>query len=114
MISMYSIVPISDIPNNTFSSKIPVDGKNLTLTFRVTYNELAKYWLIDINDTNGNVLIRGLPVIPAQNILEPYQYMQIGSAYILPRTKVKEQWPTAGTLSSDWYLVWSDTYGYRN
>lgn len=109
---MYSIVPIQNIPNNRFSSKIPVDGQNLTLIFYVTYNELAKYWLIDISNADGTMLLSGLPVVPAQNILEQYQYMQIGSAYILPRSKVKEQWPSADTLSTDWYLIWSDTDGY--
>ena len=77
---MYSIVPIQNIPNNRFSSKIPVDGQNLTLIFYVTYNELAKYWLMDISNADGTMLISGLPVVPAQNILEQYQYMQIGSA----------------------------------
>ena len=68
---MYSIVPIQNIPNNRFSSKIPVDGQNLTLIFYVTYNELAKYWLIDISNADGTMLISGLPVVPAQNILVP-------------------------------------------
>lgn len=111
---MYSIVPMQNIPNNTFLSKIPVDGQNLTLVFRSTYNELAKYWLIDITDgVTGNPLIRALPVIPSQNMLEQYQYLEIGSAYIIPRSKVQEQWPSMETLISDWYLLWSDTDGYR-
>ncbi len=109
---MYSIVPLQNIPNTTFSSKIPVDGKNISLTFHLTYNELAKYWLVDVSNSEGKMLISALPVIPAQNILEQYQYLRIGSAYILPRDSVQEQWPTAETLATDWYLVWSDTDGY--
>lgn len=108
---MVSIIPVQAVPHCTFSSKIPVDGANLTLFFTVTYNELAKYWLVDIADADGTALISSLPVIPAQNILEQYQYMKIGSAYILPRSSVAEQWPSADTLTSDWYLVWSDTSG---
>ena len=63
---MYSIVPIQNIPNNRFSSKIPVDGQNLTLIFYVTYNELAKYWLIDISNADGMMLISGLPVVRSE------------------------------------------------
>ena len=82
---------------------------NITLLFRITYNELAKYWLMDISDDEGNMLISALPLVPAQNILEQFAYMGIGSAYVLPRTQVKEQWPSAETLTADWYLIWSDT-----
>lgn len=108
---MYSFIPVQAVPNCTFASKIPVDDMNLILSFSITYNELAKYWVVDIADSDGNMLIRGLPVIPAQNILEQFQYLKIGSAYILPRSTVSEQWPTADTLTSDWYLVWGDTIG---
>ncbi len=83
----------------------------MTLVFRVTYNELAKYWLMDISTAEMGMLVSALPVIPAQNILEQYQYLGIGSAYVLPRAKVVEQWPSADTISTDWYLVWSDTDG---
>lgn len=107
---MYSIIPIQAVPNRTFSSIISVDRGNLTLTFTLRYNELAKYWLIDIIK-DSKTLISNLPVIPAENILEQYKYMQIGSAYILPRQIVKEQWPSYNSLASDWYLIWGDTDG---
>lgn len=108
---MYSAIPLVAVPNYSFSSTIPVDGANITLLFHITYNELAKYWLIDISDDEGNMLISAMPLVPAQNILEQYAYMGIGSAYLLPRAQVKEQWPSVDTLTSDWYLIWSDTNG---
>lgn len=108
---MQSIIPIQAVPNMSFSSVIPVDSNNITLIFTLTYNELAKYWVVSIAKSDGTTLIRSLPVIPAQNILEQYKYMQIGSAYIVPRQTVKEQWPSMDTLATDWYLVWSDTDG---
>lgn len=108
---MYSIIPVQAIPNYTFSCKIPVDEQNVTLSFHLTYNELAKYWMTRVTDSKGNVLIRGLPILPAQNILEQFQYMKIGSAYVIPRQTAQEEWPTQDTLDSDWYLVWSNTDG---
>lgn len=107
---MLSIIPINPIPNQTFSCKIPIDNKNITLTFLVTYNEIAKYWVISIS-SNDAMLIRNLPIMPAQNLLEQFIYMQIGSAYIVPKHTVNEQYPTYETLNTDWYLVWSDTNG---
>lgn len=108
---MYSIIPIQAVPNQTFSSKIPVDGFNIELSFILSYNELAKYWIVSVIDSNGNTLITSLPVIPAQNILEQYRYMKIGSAYVVPRQTVVDEWPTDKTLDANWYLVWGDTDG---
>ena len=108
---MFSAIPIRGIPNYSFACVIPVDGANVTLLFRTTFNELAKYWLIDISTNEGVMLVSGLPVIPAQNILEQFSYMNIGSSYILPKSVVLEQWPSANTLESDWHLIWSDTHG---
>ncbi|MDQ0202472.1 phage baseplate plug family protein [Pectinatus haikarae] len=108
---MYSIIPLQAVPNQTFSSKIPVDKQNITLSFTLNYNELANYWVVSITDSNGTMLITSLPIIPAQNILEQFKYMNIGSAYVVPRQTISEEWPTENTLDSDWYLVWSDTDG---
>lgn len=106
---MISIIPITATPNRKFSSKIPVDGKNTVLQFETQYNELAGYWMVTISDSRGKNLISCHPVIPAQNILEQYAYLEIGSAYIVPAQTVKEQWPSENTLATNWYLVWSDT-----
>lgn len=108
---MLSIVPITAMPNYTFSSKIPVDGQNIVLGFELQYNELAGYWIVTIRDEHGNDLIAGMPVMPAQNILEQYGYLQIGSAYIVPVQTVVEQWPSRYTLGAQWYLIWGDTDG---
>lgn len=83
----------------------------MVLGFDLQYNELAGYWIAAISDDKGNVLISGQPVLPAQNILEQYEYLQIGSAYILPSQTVSEQWPSRYSLGSNWYLAWGDTNG---
>lgn len=107
---MFSIIPIAATPNYTFSSKVPVDGQNIVLGFELRYNELAGYWIVTIRNERSD-LIAGLPVLPAQNILEQYEYLQIGSAYIVPAQTVAEQWPSRYTLGAQWYLVWGDTDG---
>lgn len=108
---MLSIIPITATPNHKFSSKIPVDGKNIILGFELQYNELAGYWIITIHNERGEPLIAGIPAVPAQNILEQYDYLEIGRAYIVPAQTLKEQWPSRYTLGAQWYLVWGDTDG---
>lgn len=106
---MYSLIPINTKPNNTFTCKIPIDGGNVTLVFRTHYNEVAGYWVVSVSRSDGTELIRNLPMLPAQNILEQYSYMGIGSACIISAHQVKAEWPDAENLGSEWLLVWSDT-----
>lgn len=105
---MYSIIPITSKPRNTFSCKIPVDGKNVTLVFTTRYNEIAGYWNVTVSDTNGLILINNLPMLPGQNILEQYSYLEIGSACIIPAHQMEDEYPNAENLGGDWLLVWSD------
>ena len=107
---MYQIVPMTGIANNKFQSKIYVDGSNIAFTFRLTYNELAKYWLLDIS-VNDEMKISALPLTPSQNLLEQFDYLGLGSLHVLPRSQLKTQWPDYENLTSDWYIVWGDTDG---
>lgn len=105
---MYAIVPFQGIPNHKFSAKLPIDGGNTLLKFRMTYNELAHYWLVDIYK-NDALVYAALPLVPGQNILEQVSYFGVGSAWIVPRSHVREQWPSETTLESDWYVIWGDS-----
>lgn len=105
---MICIIPMQAIPNHSFSAVVPIDGGNTNLGFLLTYNEISNYWMIDISKDDVLVL-SGLPMVPAQNLLEQLGYLGIGSMRIIPRSDVQEQWPSQGTLSSEWYVVWGDT-----
>ena len=105
---MFCIVPFQAIPNHRFSAVVPIDGGNTKLAFYLKYNEIAEYWTVEISK-DGEVVLSGLPIKPAQNILEQFAYLQIGSAYIVPRSEAQKQWPGAADFSSDWYVVWGDT-----
>lgn len=107
---MYTAIPMQAISNHKFSCKVYVDSNNILLKFRMSYNEIAKYWVVDLYK-DDTIIYAGLPLIPGQNILEQVAYLGIGSAWIIPRSDVEEQWPTYDTLTSDWYVIWGDTGG---
>lgn len=108
---MLSVVPLNVVSNQSFGIKVPVDGNNLSLQLTLTYNELAKYWVLNISNSAGEALISGLPVVPSRDLLEQYKYLGIGSAYLVPTQTVVDQWPNTKTLGSEWYLLWGDTDG---
>ena len=104
---MISIVPMQAIPNHSFSCVIPLNNGNIELRFTMQYNDVAGFWFVDIGKDNQTI-ISGYPLIPAQDLLEQFQYMGIGHAYLIPRSELSRQFPDYETLSTEWYVVWSD------
>ena len=64
-----------------------------------------------VADVNGNVLIASVPLItglyPAANLLAQYQYLQIGSAYLLNTSNAAIDYPGVNNLSQ-FSLLWGD------
>ena len=110
----YISIPLTTAPDQKFSITLPVDDKNITLTMRVRYNTQANYWWISIYK-GGTLLLDSLPLVagnyPTANILEPYAYMGIGSAYIVKVEDTTLDYPDDSTLGSNFVLVWGDNIG---
>jgi len=113
---MRQIIPLTNSPNQTFTTTLTVDSSNLTLTMFVRYNVIAEYWVLTIINTSTQaIILDSIPLItgvyPASNILEQYAYLQIGSAYIINTDNAVLDYPDDSTnsLGSDFVLLWSDT-----
>jgi hypothetical protein len=104
-------IPLTSDPDQYFTCTLPVDHRNITLFFRIRYNDAAKYWVMTIADKNGFVMIDSIPLLPSKNLLEQYKYMQIGSAYIVKSGKLDTDRPDDTNLGTDYILVWGDTDG---
>ena len=106
-------LPVTSAPNCTFTTTLAVDGANLTLTFTFRYNELVAYWLMDIANALGLPLLASIPLVPgddpAGNILHQYQYLNIGSCFVIKISDTTEQYPGETSLGTDWVLAWDDT-----
>lgn len=110
---MDQIVPVSNAPNHTMTVNLSVNGAQLVLGLIFNYNEMVQYWVMSIADANNNILIADLPLLtgvwPAANLLSQYQYMNIGSAYILDNSNSDAlDYPNSQTLGTDFLLLWSD------
>ena len=107
---MITIVPMQAIPNHSFTCVIPLGDINIELRFKMQYNEIAEYWFVDISK-DDTLLLSGYPLIPQGDLLEQFQYMGIGHAYLIPKAELSAQFPDIETLSTEWYVVWSDEDG---
>ena len=105
---MLQIIPLDPV-KGSFNCIVSVDNTGLNLYFELKYNSVSGIWLMTVRDTSGNDYITNQPLIPAENILEQYKYMGIGSAYILPVENTEEEYPSRDTLGNRWVLVWGDS-----
>lgn len=105
------VIPLTNQPNQTFGVQLTVNGNPLTLNLTISYSEMAGYWQMSVADTNGNLLIASVPLItgwyPAANLLAQYQYLKIGSAYLLNTGSVYSDYPGPNELDK-FTLLWSD------
>ena len=108
------IIPLSTEPNQTFNCTIPINGENRALSFRLRYNNIAKYWNLAVIDAiTKAVLIDALPLMvgeyPAANLLEQFGYLGLGSAVIVREGELKDAPnPDDTNLGTEYYLVWGD------
>jgi hypothetical protein len=104
---MWQRVPMEAIPNHKFSAVLTLGQENRKVTIHLTYNELAQYWVVDLS-TDDSDLISGMPMVPAQDILEQFKYLGLGSMYLIPTSETAEEWPSQGTLETGWAVLWGD------
>lgn len=115
MATNYYQIPVTTGPDQTFKCTIPVDGKNLTLNFRLRFNAQGNYWWMTISDKDNNLLIDALPLLtpanPTGNILDQYQYLKIGSCYLVNNGNTTMDSPDSTNLGTDFLIVWGNTAG---
>jgi hypothetical protein len=72
---------------------------------------MAGYWQLAIFDVNNNPLVASVPLItgwyPAANLLGQYQYLNIGSAYLLNTGNAAVDYPGPTNLGL-FSLLWGD------
>ncbi len=110
---MDQIVPLTSAPNQQLQALLNVNNATLRLNLTIAFNEMANYWQMDIADSANNSLVSGIPFVtgtwPAANLLQQYQYLNIGSCYIINNsTTPNNDYPDANSLGTDFILIWSD------
>ena len=105
------IIPLTSAPNQRFAVQLTVNSQPLTLNLVLSYSNMAGYWQLAISDVNGNLLLASVPLVtgwyPSANLLAQYQYLEIGSAYLLNTGNAPVDYPDNTTLGL-FSLLWGD------
>lgn len=109
---MAQIVPLTSAPNQQVSIAPSVNGASVPLQLKIRRNIMAALWIMSVLDKAGNLLVDSVPLIPgvypAANVLMPYQYLNIGSAYVVNASGIAQEYPSSSNLGTDYVLVWDD------
>lgn len=66
-------------------------------------------WTLDIADDEGAPLVQGIPVLPYQDLLEPYAYLGIGAQLIVYTPGAPQQKPTFAGFGTDSVVLFQET-----
>ena len=56
----------------------------LDYVFVIKWNTVSKNWVLDIYNGTGDLpILRGVPLVTGANLLEQYQYLEIGGALVV-------------------------------
>lgn len=99
---------ISQIPlvvgtPQTFRITLSQVAYQLTLKYR---NNMQAGWVLDIDDSLGNPLVYGIPLVTGCNLLAQYQYLGFGGGLYVQTLSNPDAVPTFENLGDDGLLYW--------
>ena len=108
-----TIIPLTTAPNQSMTVNLPINGGTTTLNLTIYYNENGvngNHWVMDIADQYGNPLVSSVPLVtgtwPGGNILAPWDYLWIGSCFVLNLAGSALDIPDQNTLGSQFAMLW--------
>lgn len=96
-------VPLKTGTPQTFQVSLSGTTYQLTLRYR---NCAEGGWTLDIDDSAGNAILRGVPLVTGANLLAQYGYLHLGGGLFVQTTSDPDAAPTFDNLGSDGLLYW--------
>lgn len=105
----YHEIPLTTTPFAQITFKLTLGERNINILLKLRYYDLYELWVADVCDnTSGETLISGMPLVPGVDLLGQYSYLAIGSAYVMAIEPTTQEQPDSETLGSKWLLLWGD------
>ena len=106
-------IPLTNSPNQKFTSTIPVNGENKSFRFELWYNYQAQYWLFSLYDiATESYIFTNFPLLSSNNkfydILCQLDYMKIGICVMLPLIDDKKSAADENNLGTSYVMIWGD------
>lgn len=110
------VVGLNSLNNQNVVVSLGINEGNITLRLFLRFNATMGYWMMDIANQNGLRIVSCIPLLtgsyPGANILAPYAYLNIGTAYIINVTGTTAfDYPGQNNLGTDFVLLWDSQPG---
>lgn len=69
---------IWEVPLIAHTQKMRIDLGGAFFTLHLKFNSVCNTWVMDINDTDDNTLLHGIPLVPGTDLFGQFRYMGIG------------------------------------
>jgi hypothetical protein len=103
---MTSTIDLTNIANQTYTLEVPGDDQNITFIITQSWNAQAHYWVIGIYGNDGNPIVIGVPLLCGHDLLEQYQYLNIGSLYVVNTGDPTIEAPDDTNIGQNFKLLW--------
>ena len=113
---MAQIIGVSSSPNQVLAADLNINGSSISVLLSVGYNRISNFWAMDIATPFGIPIVSSVPLLtgswPAANILMPFQYLNIGSAFILNVSGGRTDRPLSTNFGTSFFLLLGNNSDY--
>lgn len=103
---MVSEIALNNNPNQTYSLTVPGDHQNIAFILTQAWNAEAGYWTIGLYDQTMRPIVLGIPLLCGHDLLEQYQYLNIGSLYVVNIGDPTIETPDDTNIGQNFKLLW--------
>lgn len=95
---------------NSISQSFSINLNNTVFFFNIIWRDAPSFaidsagWFLDIFNTIGVPIIQGLALVPEQNLLGQYEYLQLGFDLYLQGDGTVQGNPTYSNLGQNYFL----------
>ena len=99
------LIPLDNSPNQNFDITLDINGQNVIFNLYLSYNT-DRYWTLQVRDKQKQPLTDCIPLLSGQNLFQGLDYLEIGEAFLLPKSNVTQEVPDIDNIGTDYYLLW--------
>lgn len=97
-------MPAFEIPLSPEAQTFQIQLAGTDYNCRLFWNLASNCWILDIGDSAGLPLVRGIPVVTGLNILAPYEYLGFGGQLVVQTDHALDAVPTFENLGKQGHL----------
>lgn len=99
-------LPVTNLPNQSFSSTLQVNGQNVNLEFFFSWNLCSETWEMTVHKGDEEIL-NHVPLIVGENIIGYKEYLGLGSLSLVSENSTKLDKPNMDNLGTEYLLFWT-------